>query len=41
MRTQVRDLAEARLEGYSEGFQKMIRQVVHFKPSLDPSRFSL
>jgi len=39
--TQVRDLDEVGLEGYSEGFKKAARQVVYFEPSLDSSKFIL
>jgi len=40
LNAEVQDLTEARMEANAEGF-KMIRQVVYFEPSLDPSNFKL
>lgn len=35
------ELQKSSLEAYEEGFQKVVRQVVHFSSSLDVSQFDL
>jgi len=37
----VRELVDAGVEAYSEGFKKAARQASFFKPSLDSSKFSM